>query len=55
MSPSAYEYLQHILDKTAYIVDSADGLNKAIFRIVLTYWTGRDRIAKTSHYRCITT
>jgi uncharacterized protein with HEPN domain len=31
MSPSTYEYLQHILDETAYIIDSADGLNKAVF------------------------
>jgi hypothetical protein len=31
MSPSAYEYLQHILDETAYIIDSTDGLNKAVF------------------------
>jgi Domain of unknown function (DUF4351) len=31
MSPSAYEYLQHILDETAYIIDSANGLNKTIF------------------------
>ena len=31
MSPSAYEYLQHILDETTYIMNSADGLNKAVF------------------------
>jgi uncharacterized protein with HEPN domain len=31
MSPSAYEYLQHILDETAYIIDSSDGVNKAVF------------------------
>jgi uncharacterized protein with HEPN domain len=31
MSPSAHEYLQHILDETAYIIDSANGLNKTIF------------------------
>jgi uncharacterized protein with HEPN domain len=31
MSPSAYEYLRHILDETAYIIDSANGLGKAAF------------------------
>jgi uncharacterized protein with HEPN domain len=31
MSPSAYEYLRHILDETAYIIDSANGLDKAAF------------------------
>jgi uncharacterized protein with HEPN domain len=31
MSPSAYEYPQHILDETAYIINSSDGLNKAAF------------------------
>ncbi|MEP0870729.1 hypothetical protein NDA01_13045 [Trichocoleus desertorum AS-A10] len=31
MSLSAREYLQHILDETAYILESSAGLNKAIF------------------------
>jgi uncharacterized protein with HEPN domain len=31
MSPSAYEYLQHILDETTYIINSANGLDKATF------------------------
>jgi uncharacterized protein with HEPN domain len=31
MSRSAYEYLQHILDETAYTIDSANGLDKTAF------------------------
>lgn len=31
MSPSAREYLQHILDETAYIMTSSRGLDKATF------------------------
>ncbi len=31
MSPSAREYLQHILDETAYVMSSSTGLDKAIF------------------------
>jgi uncharacterized protein with HEPN domain len=31
MSPSAREYLQHILDEIAYITTSSDGLEKAAF------------------------
>lgn len=31
MSPSAREYLQHILDETTYITTSSMGLDKAIF------------------------
>jgi uncharacterized protein with HEPN domain len=31
MSPSAREYLQHILDETEYIISSLEGLSKADF------------------------
>jgi uncharacterized protein with HEPN domain len=31
MSPSAREYLQHILDETAYIIANSSGLDKATF------------------------
>jgi len=31
MSPSAREYLQHILDETTYLMTSSDGLEKAAF------------------------
>ncbi len=31
MSPSAREYLQHILDETAYIMANSTGLDKAVF------------------------
>ncbi|GET41725.1 HepT-like ribonuclease domain-containing protein [Microseira wollei] len=31
MSPSAREYLQHILDETAYIIANYSGLDKATF------------------------
>ncbi len=31
MSPSAREYLQHILDETTYIMTSSIGLNKEAF------------------------
>lgn len=31
MSPSAREYLQHILDETAYIMTRSSGLDKATF------------------------
>jgi uncharacterized protein with HEPN domain len=31
MSPSACEYLQHILDETTYIMTSSVGLSKAVF------------------------
>ena len=31
MSPSAREYLQHILDETAYIIANSTGLDKATF------------------------
>jgi len=31
MSPSAREYLQHILDEATYIMRSSDGLEKATF------------------------
>ncbi|MEL7038079.1 MAG: HepT-like ribonuclease domain-containing protein [Cyanobacteria bacterium J06592_8] len=31
MSPSAREYLQHILDETTYIITSSVNLNKANF------------------------
>ncbi|MBW4469042.1 MAG: DUF86 domain-containing protein [Stenomitos rutilans HA7619-LM2] len=31
MSPSAREYLQHILDETAYLIASSDNLSKLTF------------------------
>ncbi|MGV0024588.1 HepT-like ribonuclease domain-containing protein [Phormidesmis priestleyi] len=31
MSPSAREYLQHILDETTYLTTSSTGLDKAMF------------------------
>ena len=31
MSPSAREYLQHILEETAYVMKSSTGLNKTEF------------------------
>ena len=31
MSPSAREYLQHILDETTYILTSSNGVDKATF------------------------
>ena len=31
MSPSARDYLQHILDETTYIITSSNGLDKAVF------------------------
>lgn len=31
MSPSAREYLQHILDETSYIMASTTGLDKTVF------------------------
>ncbi len=31
MSPSAREYLQHILDETTYIMTNSVGLEKAVF------------------------
>ncbi len=40
MSPSAREYLQHILDEKTYILTSATHLDKAIFMQDETVKTG---------------
>lgn len=45
MSPSAREYLQHILDETSYIMTSSAGLEKSLFM--------RDETLKRAYVRSI--
>lgn len=45
MSPSAREYLQHILDETTYVITSSTGLDKASFM--------QDETLKRAHVRSI--
>ena len=45
MSPSAREYLQHILDETTYIMTSSTGLDKAKFV--------QDETLKRAHVRSL--